>query len=552
MLTKRTIRDNQWPGARWQLRQGAFKSPDGAPDVTCIPSTDGALRFWPLAPVVVFALTMFRFVYGDVVGEPDLARVVFGILYDARNGIDFTPDRHYGLSFSFGYYWLLHYLLPDAVQTHASALIRATNLLGFASAVGFLLAIAALATRLYGAIAATIAVMAFAFSPMFMELAMSGHPLLPATALAFGGGLLLPRESGAHNAPGASRNAALASLAGLLLLGSLTVRAETALALPWLVLAGTRWSDRAGRQLLALRGATAAIAVAIFLVLQHSALGTQQSSGEALENYLDAFYAIEKIGKGLIMFPLAFGAIATVAAITLPFFKLPRLRFVLFDALLLIVPALLLWLPNPQPVRHFFFALLGMALLLGSTLPLFFQRAEAAILAALLMVAGHQVIIELGHATIVSRYQWNYPMIGARRSTFSVPLGFFPFDHAANALNFRTFLQEAERVSTFTDQEVVVVGEELHYILLSLVDSAPGVRVTPYAALRDSYLVERGAQRFRLLHGQIDSAPLRALASGAPGTRIFVQACTTTLGGWRLPAAGREVTIGADEPCRGP
>lgn len=467
-----------------------------------VTSNDIARKYWLLFPVIaVFGITTYRYLYVDVLGEADLVRVAFGVLFDERAGFHATPGMHYGLSFSFGYYWLLHQLLPHAVSGHSDTLFHFINASGFVSGLLILSAAGLLLARLYTPLTAALALILFGFSPMFIELATSGHPILPATAcLLVAGNLLLAVNSSATRA---SRFALSMLSIGFVFL-SLSVRAETAMALPWLAIATSGGKfDRAGLRPLVARSLLIGVAVILFLYCQNRilALEPHASSIGEIHTYLSSFYDLKKVFKGIAIFVLAFGIVSALIALALPASKFFEARQYIFHCSVLILPTLVLWLPNPTPSRHFLFAFLGLAILAGNTLPLLFRRHKTyALVVATAAVIANQFIAELLYPTIVARYDWTYPKVGERRSTFAVPLGLFALNHQANAVLFSRLRQEGRLIAALTEPNVVIFGDELHYMLLSLLDSGNHVTVIPDRDRPDSFIVTRGHQRFHLIH----------------------------------------------------
>jgi hypothetical protein len=487
-------------------------------------------KHWFLFPIIVFALCIYPYVYIDVVGEADLARVAFGLLYNAKNGIEAGFNLNYGVSFSFGYYWFILNFVPNQILTHSDLLIRFINTSGFISAVLLLISAGWLLSRTYNPLTALIAVTLFGFSPMFIELATSGHQILPATALLLmAGNVLLSAESSTRFAS----RLMLSLVSCGLLISSLSVRAETALALPWLIIATSAWTlDRNSLRKLLTRLVIAVTAILLFLYFQSQFLEPQKSASSEIGTYLSAFYDLNKMQKGGVLFIIAFGIASMLAcvAITLPKLKFHALRKYYFHSLVLIIPTLILWLPNPQPSRHFLFAFLGLAILMGNIMPTILPKHWQAIITAIGIVIANQLIIELLHPVIVSRYEWSYPQIGERRSTYSLPLGFFPLDHQANQKNFSIFRNEGRAVAKMTDPDVLIFGDQIHYILISLLDSDSNVTVTKGADPLGSYIVRRGNQKFELIP-KLDNWPSDAMASymerhDASSKNVYIQPYT--------------------------
>ena len=138
--------------------------------------------------IVLFAVCVHTFQYRGVLGESDLYRVLNGMLDGANSGAKLGSDLHYGRDFSFGYILALYALLSDQVLRDPDRLIPIINDIGFYSIILGLIFFW-LSTRLvFGARAATVALILFAFSPMILELATSGHQNSYCLFLPVGGG----------------------------------------------------------------------------------------------------------------------------------------------------------------------------------------------------------------------------------------------------------------------------------------------------------------------------------------------------------------------------
>src|SRR6185437_5497228 len=133
-----------------------FNTHEAAPIVRSV-----AGRWLPVVPVALYALIVYPFVYRDVVGEPDLERMLMAVIYGATTGLGEAAGFHYDLPVSFGYYGALYHLLPLSVLLHSTSLITAMNFIGFGSAVASLAFLALYAVRLFGPRVAFLAGMLF-------------------------------------------------------------------------------------------------------------------------------------------------------------------------------------------------------------------------------------------------------------------------------------------------------------------------------------------------------------------------------------------------------
>lgn len=448
---------------------------------------------WWLLPIFLFAAIVRPYVYDDVVGEGDLTLVTNGLLLGSRIGFDAASSLHYGLSFSYGYYWFIYTVLPDSLFRHAEDVIMFINESGYVSALATLTFAALLVARLYGAFVAACSIIIFGFSPMFLELATSGHPLLPAAALLFFGGYLLLLGEGL--APMWAR-VLVTALSGMVIFASLSVRADTALALPWLVFATREWKpDRTMLFNILARGVTVTAAFLVFLYVQRFFVSDTGSTG-ALGNFLSVFYQIRQVPKGVVALLIASGLITSLCVAAAFLLKSRSLKHAAFLALLLIVPTLVFWLPNPLPSRHFFFAIFGAAVFIGVALLAAGMQKKVLVPVAFAIVLSNQAMAEMVYPTIVANYDWNYPMLGERRSTFHVPLGAFHHNHNANQHLFTALREEGKAVAQLNHPKVIVFGDQITYIMMALLDSAERVEMKENPSPKVSFEIQRGNQRF--------------------------------------------------------
>ncbi len=452
-----------------------------------------------LVPVLIFMLLVRPYVFKDVVGEGDLVRIANGLLLGHKIGFWNTLDMHYGISFSFGYYWFAYHILPASMFATASDVIAFINESGYLCAGLTLLFAGAALGRLYGYAAGAVAVTLIGFSPMFLEMATSGHPLLPGAALLFAAAWLFLV---AEDTTALGIRWPLFCGAGALVFASLTVRGETALALPFLVCAikNLSWTKTARDKAL-LRAAAIASAFLVFLYLRgfYQAPG-QHGALDSLTGFLSAFYIARNAIKGVAGLFIGAGMVSC-AAIGVAFVLCRRRHAVpALLALLLIVPNLVFWLPNGFPVRHFFFALVGGAMFLGVVAQAMVPASLVKpVLAAALLAVLNQLLAEAAYPAIIQKYEWNYEQIGDRRATFQVPLGMFQRNHTANQTMFSTLRTEAKQLANLRDPHIVVFADHSDYILLSLIDSTPLPKVVLEPAPGITWELVRGNQIITLI-----------------------------------------------------
>jgi hypothetical protein len=402
---------------------------------------------WLLAvPVVLYAVLVWPFVFHDVVGEPDLERMVMGVIYGASSGLHEAAGYHYNLGVSFGYYAALYHLLPRSVLLSSAALIEAINFLGYFSAALATAMLALYVDRLFGVIVAVATCVLFAFSPVFLDLGTSGHPEVPALGLLLLGAWLLTYVT----EPTWSRasRTAMGVAAGVVIFAALTMRMDFSLAFPFIVLVAADRELTSRRRWLEAIGLRVAVLLPAFLVcitIQQLYYPEPTGNSGFLASFFATFYRPETIPRGLFVLVLCTGVASTLAFLWLIVAAGARAMPManVLAILALALPSLAFWLPNSTPSRHLIFATLaialGVALLLARS-----GRPRWAIPAAALLVISNQAIAEVSHNTLERHYQWTYPLLTGRRATQSVPLGLFPLDHEAKQDMFMLLRQEGQ------------------------------------------------------------------------------------------------------------
>jgi hypothetical protein len=431
------------------------------------PSPESAAGGAPLAlvlsllPALALAALTARYIYRDCVAEPDTIHMINGVLAAHADGEQWNPLHKYGFGFTFGYYWLL-YQLPKAVLDNPARLIAAVNAIGFASAILACGALGLLARRLHGAWTGLAMTLPLALSPMMLELSTYGHPFLLSVALLlFGAEALLSAETRRGTWAWAGRAVALA-----LVVASLTVRADSLIALPWLVVAGPyRGPADSPARRLAGRGLLLGAAACAFLLLQHAVVGHRASTLESLGSFFAQFYRPGQLVRGIVVGLLA-GGLGLAVATAIHGARWARRGFdrAILPPLVLLGTAGLFWLPNPTPCRHLFFAVLaaceifavGAARRLG---------ARAAVAWAVAVVLANQVAAELLYRPIAARYPWAYASSTPRRATGAVPIGWFLPNHVTLQAACAGLREEGRRLAAARDPEIVAFADSPYLVL---------------------------------------------------------------------------------------
>ncbi len=421
-------------------------------------------------PALLLAAIGLPYAYGITLAEPDLVRMMAAMVYGGATGLNEAAGNHYGLSFSFAYYKLLYALAPATWLRDPDAVTVLINALGVASGLLCALAGTAYFARLLGRTGGVAAATMFFLSPMMLPVAFSGHPIVPAAAALFAAALLLAR---AEDSPVALQRYASAAGAFALLVLGLALRAEIVFAFPflWLVASLEKPLGRSLLPALAWKAALLGGAFALFLFLQHDYVEASGGAGTRLATFVETYISLSRVARGIFVLVLAAGA-ATLAVAA---FAAWRLRFDrrLHLFLVLALPALAFWLPNPQPARHFFFVVLAGSLIVAAWLG--DRSAARTLILALLIAVANQGIAELLYSPIVSHYQWSYPTAG-RQPTQQVPLGAFMPAQRANQRLAALERDEAVRLAAQAPQRLLVFADDQHYLIAHLIAADPALR----------------------------------------------------------------------------
>jgi hypothetical protein len=425
--------------------------------------------FMFVAALFVFLITSFHF--EAELNEGDLYRVVLGLLNGKATGLELNDPMQYGIRFGYGYVAMVYWLgeLHIFAITHRESLIEAMNAIGFVASlaiVGFLMASLQI---MYGAPTALFASTIFLFSPLFMEMATSGHQLLIALAFFFAANLVLLLD-----VRGWWKILSYGT-ASLLLFVGLTMRAELPLAFPWLVFAG-RPTELSSRRLyipnVVARSVVCLIAFAIFQTVFHSYIDTPPTgSMSGLSTFMGQFYNLRNVMRGFVICVVGIGlaTVVTGGAVLLiertriiRDFRLPD--FVtsgsnLIGPLALIFIGAAFWIPNPNPARHFTFFLLGLAVLIALSITRRFRlNRVGAIAAGLAIVIANQALAEVVRPIVLRNLQTVYIRFPERNpTTGAVPLGSFPRHHASLAERAEILTNFARMVTGSCEPRLLVL-----------------------------------------------------------------------------------------------
>jgi hypothetical protein len=425
-------------------------------------------------PALAYGAAVLPFIYKNALGEIDLAQMAFAIVHGAATGLREGAGFHYGYPFSFGYYYLLYHLVPHAILTNSAALIKVMNAVGFGSAVGSIALLGLYLSRLYGVGAALVVALIFAFCPLYLELGASGHPELPALFLLLLGAYLLTFAT--DSALSTIERSLSAITATVAILAALCIRSDVLLSLPFLAIASRSKSVSIGAHVRDMLPRILLIAVALvgFLILQRIVLKSFGTSGhEELARYLSFSDNLRLVKKGLVIIVLGTG-VASIAMCAIVL-AVPRLRnLAVADAVAigsLLLLSLILWLPNPDPARHFLFLSLASALVIGLGVT---RRASlpVALTIGILTPIASQALGELLYPTVVAHYDWSYRPLMERHISRSAPMGFYFRDVLANQMTFTHLRREGIALSgaCFERRKLLVFADEPYYYLMALAE----------------------------------------------------------------------------------
>jgi hypothetical protein len=415
------------------------------------------------APCLLLAALTLPFAYHFTLSEPDLVRMMAALVYGHATGLQDAAGMHYGAKFSFGYYQLLYAVAPADWLQSPDLAGRLINAMGIVAGLACAAACTLYLRSLFELRAAAAASMMFLLSPMMLPLALSGHPLVGAAAALFFAGWLLVQAQPYQGTPYVWRVVA----ASLLLLGALTLRAEVILAFPFLLFAAARAPDtHAPWFLYATRAVALVGAFAAFLYLQRGHVAESGGAAASLLGFMQAFMSSGRTVQGLAVLGLSAGLV-TLAAVLWAVWRNGGSARELWFPLALGLPALVFWLPNPQPARHFFFPVLALALIVGLRL----ARSRHWLLAVLLIALGNQIAAEFVRPAVVAGYAWSYAPASDRRATQQVSLGFFPLDQRANQAHAELQRREAIALARHAPARLIVLADAQHYLIAHLIAS---------------------------------------------------------------------------------
>jgi len=432
-------------------------------------------------PALLLAVITLPFRHEYTLVEEDLIRMMSALVYGIVTGDKTMAGFHpYSIEFSFGWYEILYAIAPHDWLHNPDLAALLINRFGVISGLLCALTCALYLSALYGRTVAISASTMFFLSPMMLPVALSGHPEMGAAACLFAAGWLFTLSEDTDHI-GLTWGFFVGAL--ILLTLGLSVRAEIVLAFPFVWLATRNegidrqfWWTRYG-----LRGLVLAAAFGIFLIMQRHYLSSSGPSGGAafvLADFIQKFMSISKMGRGAFVFILSLGGATVLVALISVVGRTRWMQRDLYLLLILALPSLAFFLPNPQPARHFFFPTLAVCVLVGLILERWQHRDRRVLAISVLVALMNQVLIEAAHTVIISHsnYVLNYPSLTDRRFTPAAPSGAFMLDQPAMQINANGERREAILLAAQTPERLLVLADHPYYLIAHLIAGNPKLR----------------------------------------------------------------------------
>jgi hypothetical protein len=431
---------------------------------------------WRLMVPFVAAVIALLFGYGETFAEPDMSQMVYGVIYGGVTGQNLLAGHHYGIEFSFGYYDLLYHLIPENELQNPDYVARFVNNLGVVFTALFALNLSLMLDKLLGREVAAFTAIGFLFCPLIIPFLASGHPMIGACAFLFLGCWLLLLSYEKKTAGSATLCLVFAFIA---LTVSLCLRGEVALAFPFVAVAYWVSAKKQGRPSLSqgfIVCLVIAAAFACFLYLQRPFVVSHGGAAKSLVGFVERFASLKKAAAGFAVVLYEFGLLSLLLLPIAGFRFWDKINYPLVIAcLILIIPALIFWLPTPSPARHFIFPILGLYVLLGLAWASKLIDLKRSIVMATLLAVGNQTLAEFARPVVASG---SYTAAGERLPTPYKPLGFFALDQKANIAMENVLRKEAIELAATKPQNLLILVNQQFYILSRLLVDDPSLRIS--------------------------------------------------------------------------
>jgi hypothetical protein len=406
--------------------------------------------------------------------DADLYRMLLGILNGQATGLGVRDPLHYGQSFSFGYLAWIYRFAGEPVLRSPALLTAYMHKLGYDAAVGALVFLWLALARAYGIRVATLGLILFAFSPLYIELGVGGHPILPAYMLLMAGAFLF-----FSSGKGAGRFFYFSTGAALLAAG-MAVRADTLFVWPWIALTHRNASGKEYACRTLERAVFMAAAFAMFLLARQLALGPHfaeavSSGSHTLVEWLKEFFRLKNIPGGAASALLGAG-LTTVLAFAGSLIVLRREPYRLAGPLVIMLITLFFWLPVGVNARHFIAFLFGACVCIALVFARLHPERSKSLQMAVMVVVFNQLLAEALRPAFLEHHASAYLSIPDAKRTFSdAPLG-WEWNHIATLQQrHRLYDAWAARLENVCEDKVVVMMDydDQEQALVRLYDAVP-------------------------------------------------------------------------------
>ncbi len=441
-----------------------------------------------LGIILLFAAGVHVFRYQHAMGESDLYRVLVGILDGAETGRGLAGDLHYDNDFGFGYLAAIYAFADPAVLHDPDRVMKLMNTIGFWSILPSLVCFWFAVRLVHGPLTAMVALVVFAFSPMMLELATSGHPSMPMFGFLSAAAICMFWPATGWRAM------LLGLLASVFLLGGLVTRGEIFLAFPWLVLSRIAvGSWRAFMLSGLLRSLPALAAMVVFYGLQQITVHT--AMGGTIGHYFFEFYTWATVIPGFVYMAVGCGLATVVAGglavlwvgwhdLSRPFSGIAAF---LGPVALVLVP-LAFFVPNPMPTRHFMLTLAGFGILIGMAAARLPKRGHGTVFAAMIaLVAVNQALAEAVRPALLRQNEAHSPYIPVAtdyRTATHANIGWAWQRHAALGERRQQSQAFADTLINSCDAHTILLSDEGELFFSRLYAGGASLHATHYRAGR--------------------------------------------------------------------
>jgi hypothetical protein len=441
-----------------------------------------------LGSLIAFSCVLyFPLVYKNTTGENDSMRMIINIIQSLKDDVSFYG---YNYNISFAYYYLLELFRDYFIESYENLFI-VMNYLSVCFAVFAQVPLYFIVKRYWDSKIAILTCVVFATMPVWWNLSLYGHPMIPSTAL-FLAGLSLYTTNIFQNKNLSAYKAGLLVLSILIFSASLSFRLDTILLFPLLtaIFILNRESIYYSFAKSILIGICS---LAIFIFLQNTYGAIQAESGlsgfssvlERMADYHNLSRFLDSMKKGLISFSFAMGHVYLLLfSAGVIFLAIKKDYKSLFFLLPVSIINLIFWLPNPTPVRHFVYV--APIIAFGCSLFVFqfgsryikITNAKTIILCFFVLfvsVLSSELLFPLAKA----HYPWNYK---AQDFSWRIPIRSTPISKRnieehfyASKITSQCLVKELDNIPN------IIVGESLPLIMYIQMLSEDNIKFSEYA-----------------------------------------------------------------------